>query len=230
MKDKRILNRKMNLPAVVCVLVAVFCFQSSAMSASWSPGDALRSYLMKNYPWEEIEVSNVQVAGKISNSLPEKIIVEKGPIGRAAFSFVFSNGKRVIVRANVSVFAMVVKSRRPFRKSHIIQHEDIYVEKMDIRKMPNGSVTDPSKITGKSLKRSIAANIPIVEGMIEASEVVARGRRVVLLINYNGLNIRAAGKTKERGYVGMTVRAINLSSKREVSGILIDKNTVRVEI
>ena len=178
MKDKRIRKKEINLLVVACVLLAAFCILSSAVSASWSPEHALRSYLVKNYPWEEIEVSNVQVAGKISNAPPEKIIVEKGPIGRAVFSFVFSSGKRVIVRANVRAFAMVVKSRRPFRKSHVIQYEDIYLEKTDIRRMPGGSVMDPSKITGKSLKRSIVANITIVESMIEASEVVARGKRV----------------------------------------------------
>jgi flagella basal body P-ring formation protein FlgA len=101
---------------------------------------------------------------------------------------------------------------------------------MDIKKMPNSSVKDPESIMGKSLKRSISANIPVVENMIEMSRVVKRGSRVVLVIDHGGLSIKAAGKIKEKGYVGMAVRAVNLSSRREVVGVLIDENTVKVEL
>lgn len=230
MKDKRVLKREINLLVFVSVLLSLSCWLSSVDAASWSPEDVLRSYLTNNYPWEEIEVSNVQVMGKINSEPPQRILVEKGPIGKAVFSFMSGNNKRTIVKANVRAFGMVVKSKRPYRKRHVIRAEDIYLAKMDIRKMPGGSVKDPSKIIGKSLKRSITANIPVVEDMIEMSRVVARGKRVVLLINYSGLSIRAAGKTKEKGYVGKAVRAINLSSKKEVNGVLIDEKTVRVEL
>jgi flagella basal body P-ring formation protein FlgA len=200
------------------------------MATSWNPEDVLRSYLINNYPWEEIEISDVQVKGEIGNEAPEKIIVEKGPVGRAVFSFVFRNNKKITVRAKVRAFAWVVKSKRPFKKNYVIRDEDIYFAKMDIRKMPNGSVKDPKEISGKSLKRSIIANIPIVEGMVEMYQFVKRGKRVVLLINHGGLNITAAGKTREKGYVGKPVRAINLSSKKEIIGVLIDEKTVKVEL
>ena len=229
-KSKGLLPSVRALCSVLCALYFVFCALSSVFAASWSPEDVLRSYLMNNYPWEEIEVSNVKVMGKINSEPPQRVLVEKGPIGKAVFSFVFRDNKRTIVKANVRAFGMLVKSKRPYRKRHVIRAEDIYLAKMDIRKMPGGSVKDPSKIIGKSLKRSITANIPVVEDMIEMSRVVARGKRVVLLIDYSGLSIRAAGKTKEKGYVGKAVRAINLSSKKEVNGVLIDEKTVRVEL
>ena len=224
-------SHKLSLAACI-VLIASLIFLPSAFAAaaSWTPEGKLRSYLINNYPWEEIEVSNVKVMGMINTEAPQKIVVEKGPLGRAAFSFIFRNNKRILVRANVRAFTHIVKSKRPFRKRHIIEGEDIYLSKMDIRKIPKGAVNDPSKLVGKSLKRSIAVNIPVVEEMVESSRIVSRGKRVVLLLSYNGMSIRAIGKTKEKGYVGMPVRAINLSSKREVSGVLVDEKTVKVEL
>ncbi len=234
-KDKLIMNKKRvkKMTSVLyklLLLSLVFLPFSFAAESAWSPEDELKHYLMNNYPWDDIEVTNVKVMGKSGDRAPERIIVEKGPLGRAVFVFVSENNKRNIVKASVRAFGQIVKSKRSFGKRHVIAEEDIYLAKMDVRKMPRSTVKDPDTIVGKSLKRSIMANVPVLEGMIESSRVVARGMRVVLLINSNGLTIRAAGKTKEKGYVGKPVRAVNLTSKREVSGVLIDDRTVEVEL
>ncbi len=214
------------VPAVISVLFLL----STCPAASWDPADTLKSYLAENYPWEEIQIHNVRVAGRLPHDPPERIYVEKGPIGNAVFSFISGESKRTIVKANVRAFGLVVKSKRSFKRNHVIEADDVYVTQMDVRKMPGSSVQYPSDIIGKSFKRSIMANIPIVEGMIEVSETVDRGTMVVLLINNNGLIIRAAGMTKEKGYVGMPVRAMNLTSKKEVNGVLIDEKTVKIEL
>jgi flagella basal body P-ring formation protein FlgA len=94
--------------------------------------------------------------------------------------------------------------------------------------MPKGSLTGIEMIIGKSLKRSIAANIPVVENMIHTHQPVRRGKMVKLLIGNEDFSISATGKTKEKGYVGKSVRAVNLSSKKVVTGVLVDERTVRV--
>jgi len=203
---------------------------SVAAGVEWDTEEVLESFMLDNYPWGEIEVRNVRVYGKTGKSAPENIIVEKGPLGNAVFSFFFKEEGRVTVKANVRAFSQVVRSKRPYRRGHVIDFDDLYVSKMDIRKMPNSTIRDPESIIGKSLKRSMSANIPIVENMIQLTQVIKRGKRVVLIINQGGLNIVASGKTREKGYVGMPVKAMNLSSKKEVVGVLIDENTVEVEL
>lgn len=215
------------------VFISSFMFLHSAPEAaavSWTPKEELERYLSDNYPWDDIEVKNVRVRGKSADKAPESIIVEKGPIGKAVFSFLYEDERRVIVNAYVRVFERVLKSKRPFNRGHVIRYDDLYVSKIDIRKMPKSVIMDPASIVGKSLKRSMSANVPIVENMIEMSRVVKRGKRVLLVINNNGLNITAYGKTKEKGHVGMPVKAVNLSSNKEVMGVLIDENTVKVEL
>ncbi len=229
---KRSIHYNKLIFTICIVLVSSFIMLSSALvaAATWTPEDELRAYVQDNYPWEEIEVSNVQVQGTLSDERPERIQVEKGPLGRAVFSFIFSNDEKILVQADVRAYGRVIMSRRPFQKRHVIEEEDIYLTKMDIRKMPRNLLRDPEKILGKSLKRSINANMPIEEDMVEMFQLVERGKRVVLLLSLKGMIIRADGKTKEKGYVGTSVRAINISSKKEVSGVLIDENTVKVEL
>jgi len=231
MINKRFPGRIPVIIASMVIISSLILMASPFVTAgAWSPEGELKSYLESNYPWDEIEVSNVQVNGRIGRELPESIIVEKGPLGNAVFSFLFRKDERIIVRANVRAFGRVVKNKRPLRKKHVLKQEDIYLAKMDIRKMPKSSLKDPGKLMGKALKRSIAANVPIREEMIEMSRVVDRGKDVVLLLSYNGMSIRAAGKTKEKGHVGLPVKAINLSSKKEVIGVLLDERTIKVEL
>ena len=222
---------------LICILFSIlslfiaYCLLSTeVIAASWTAEDVLQAFLAEKYPWEKIEISNVKMIGARPDRAPDAINVEKGPLGKAVFSFVFDNSQKVTVTAEVRAFDNVVKSKRPFKKGYVLDNEDLYLSEMDINKMPVSSVKDPETIIGKSLNRSITANITITEDMVEKSQVVDRGKQVVLLISAHGFNITAAGETREKGYVGKAVKAINLSSKREVRGVLINERTVKVEL
>jgi len=162
--------------------------------------------------------------------VPARVVVEKGPIGKTVFSFYSVEGKRTIVKANIKAYGWVLKSNRAFSKGHVLGEDDIYLEKMEIDKMPKSAVRNPDQIIGKSLKRSIVANITFVENMVEKYQVVKRGKMVELVIGNEDFSISVSGKTKEKGYVGKPVRAVNLSSKKVVTGVLIDESTVKVEL
>jgi flagella basal body P-ring formation protein FlgA len=216
--------------AIIAVIVSAFILTPSSMisASSWSPEIVLKVFMEEHYPWEDIEINNIEVLGNVSDEAPESVIVERGPIGKALFSFMFKPDKKVFVKADIRAFDRVVKSKRPYRKSHVIRANEVYIEKMDTRKIPNNAVRDPETIIGKSLRRSIVANIPISESMVEQSQVVKRGKMVVLIINQEGFRITTAGKIKEKGYVGSQVKAVNLSSHKEVMGVLLDEHTVEV--
>jgi len=203
---------------------------SESLADSLGAENALKVFLENNYPWEKIEVSNVRIAGNIPDQSPEQITVEKGPLGKGIFSFILDNSQKVIVKADVRALGPVVKSKRPFRKGYVLQDDDLYLSEMYVSKMPKSTVNDPEDVIGKPLKRSILADMVIVQEMVEKTQTVKKGSRVVLLISGQGFNISAIGEIKEKGYVGMQVRAKNLSSKKEVRGVLIDENTVKVEL
>jgi flagella basal body P-ring formation protein FlgA len=222
---------------LICILFSilslftVYCLLSTVvMAASWDAKDVLQVFLADKYPWEKIEISNVKIIGAMPDKSPDTITVEKGPIGKAVFSFVFDNSRKVTAMAEVRAYDNIVKSKRSFKKGYVLSSDDLYLSEMDINKMPKSSVKDPETIIGKSLNRSITANITLTEDMVEKSQVVDKGKQVVLLINAHGFNITAAGETREKGYIGKPVKATNLSSKKEVRGVLINERTVEVEL
>ncbi len=232
MKNIKYLPYRLVSILFIFMIAYVFMVQPAPVvsAVSWDTEIVLTTFLKNSYPWEEIDVSNVRSVKTVPLEKPERIVVEKGPIGKAIFSFFYKNGQRIIVKANVQAKERIVKSKRSFRKGHLILQEDVYVAKMNINRMPRSSVKNPEEIVGKLLRKSIIANVPIVEGMIEYSPMVKKGKRVILIINNMGLNIKTAGVIKAKGYVGSPVRAINMSSKKEVVGVLIDENTVRVDL
>lgn len=221
-------NGRSRVVCFISMVLVLFVFISLS-AAELNINDLIIDHLSDNYPWENIEIRNVRIMGDLGDGKPDKIAVEKGPIGKAVFSFYIS-GKRVLVKANIKAYDWIVKSRRPFSKGHVIGEDDLYVEKIEIDKMPRNAVRNPGIIIGKSLKRSIIANIPVVENMVEKYQVVKRGQMVELIIGNEGFSISVSGKTKEKGYVGKPVRAVNLSSKKIVTGVLIDEGTVKVKL
>jgi len=206
-----------------------FCLPA-AIADPLQPESALQAYLENNYPWQKIEVTNVNVAGDLAGASPDQITVEKGPVGKGVFSFTDENDNKIIVKADIRALDAVVKSIRPLKKGYVLQDSDVYLSEMDINRMPKSAVKNPESIIGKPLKRSILADMVIVQDMIEKTGTVKKGNRVVLLYSAPGFNITAAGEIREKGYIGTQVKAINLSSRKEVRGVLIDENTVKIEL
>jgi flagella basal body P-ring formation protein FlgA len=221
---------KINTLCICIIVICVALASSESMADSTGAENALKVFLEKNYPWEKIEVSNVRVAGTMSDQSPEEITVEKGPLGKGIFSFMLDNAQKVIVKADVRALGLVVKNKRPLRKGYVLQDDDLYLSEMYISKMPKSAVEDPEDIIGKPLKRSVLADMVIVEEMVEKTQMVKKGSRVILMISGQGFNISAIGELREKGYIGTQVRAMNLSSKKVVRGVLIDENTVKVEL
>jgi len=191
--------------------------------------DMLKNHLLSNYPWKTIEINNIKADGRIPAEPPVEIKAIKGPLGNATFVLESKNAEKVLVHANVAAFDEVVKSKRALKKGQILREDDVYVDMADVTRVTGGAVRNFEEIIGKPLKRSIIANVIVMEDMIEKNLVVNKDTRIMLIIESPGFIITAAGKLKEKGYVGAPVKAINLSSKKEVIGELISENTVKVE-
>ncbi|MGC2062660.1 MAG: flagellar basal body P-ring formation chaperone FlgA [Thermodesulfovibrionales bacterium] len=227
------------LPLDPCRLALLFrlafCFVlifilTGASSASGDMTETiLKEYITTNYPWAEVDVSDIQMTGTIPEGRPERILLEKGLPGKTIFIMEFRSGKRQTVTANVKAFDRVVMSRRAFKKGSFLQKDDLYVTLMDVTRMPKNAVSNTEMIMGRPLSRSIVANMPFVSDMLSDSAQLKKGQRVSLVFEAKGMSISALGELKENASVGSYTKAMNLSSKKIVAGILTDENTIRVE-
>jgi len=79
------------------------------------------------------------------------------------------------------------------------------------------------------MNRTIGPGLPVLSKHLAGSKLVKRGRRVTLVAERGGVRIATGGETRENAYVDDAVKVLNLASKKTVTGILVDENTVRVD-
>jgi flagella basal body P-ring formation protein FlgA len=200
-----------------------------ASAGAWSPETELRIYLKEHYPWPEVDISDLQLSANPPAERPAAIVVEKTPPGRSVFRFDFQKNRSIMATALVKTFDRVFLSRTAFRKDHVLQPGDVYPALMETSRIPKGAVREEGRLIGKPLIRSVVPNMPITDAMVSETPIVKRGHTVVLSVESSGFSIRAAGETRQDAAVGDYVKVMNLSSKKIVTGLLMDEDTVRVE-
>lgn len=209
--------------------LAVYATPSAAHAAGPAPAEILRTYVLEHRPWTDVEVRNLALSADPPAGNPRRIIVERGLPGRTVFAMEYGDGITVKATADVAAFEDVVVSARPLSKERPLKEGDVCLVRMGVEKIPAGAVTDLQAVLGKSSTRRIGANLPIIDRYLAGSPLVKRGGRVTLLVESGGIRITTTGETRDNAYVHSSVRAVNLASRKTVTGILIDENTVRVD-
>lgn len=210
----------------IFVLLLILPIKSVAKT---NPEILLKDFLLENYPWTDVEIYNLTLNKDMPDENPEKIDIIKPPPGKSIFVFEFRGDKRVEVTANVKIFEQVVMSRRSLPKGYTVQEKDVYVIQMDATKLPQGYISDRDFVIGKRLSRSILANRPIVESMINDSVVVKKGQRVLVVAQSPNLKITTVGEILENASIGSYVKVMNTSTRKVIRGILVEEGLVRVE-
>lgn len=215
--------------SVFCTFSFAFFLIYSSATALWNPKELFLSYLKNNYPWGKIEISDFFINGKVPEETPENISLDKGPPGKTIFKMEFGNGLVVTGTANVKVFEEVVFSKKSLKKGHYFKKEDLYKKTIETIRIPIGAVNNIDNVVGKTLTRSIIANIPITDNMLASAPILKRGHKVNLIVESSSFIITTLGELKENAYVGDTVKVVNTASKKVISGLLVDESTVKVE-
>lgn len=226
---KNFLNKSCKIISAIFFIFSITLFLHSYCRAdSYDLNGILKTYLKKNFPWGEIEISELSVSEAIS-AMPERIIIEKGPPGKTVFILHFENGKKINATAYIKAYDWIVVSSKAMRKGHRLLQTDIFSTLMDITKIPRGAINRTDNAVGMQLSRSVNANVPLVDIMLKDQTFVKKGQMVFLVIESRKFTIRTTGEIMANAYVGSQARVINLASKKVISGVLVDENTVKIE-
>jgi flagella basal body P-ring formation protein FlgA len=233
--DRRRVAGKWRLPraAGAALLLSAILLAAVASAAAQakgaSPEQILRSFVLERRPWADVDFRALSLDAEPPAGTPRRIVVRQGLPGRTVFAMEYPDGRTVTATADVLAFEEIVVTARPLLKNHLLTEDDVCVARKEIGRIPPGAVRDLHEAIGKVLTRSVGANLPVVSRYLAGSMLVKRGRKVTLLIESGGLRIATLGETRENAYVDDVVKAVNLASKKTVTGILVDENTVRVD-
>lgn len=137
--------------------------------------------------------------------------------------------REIRVHARVEIYADVVVARNSLRRHQVVEEKDVQVVNKNITLLPGDVATDLQEVLGKRMTLSVNSQEVLRKSMVEIPPVVKKGDRVTLLVENPSFSITSAGEVKEDGRKGERIRVINISSKKEVQGRVLDNHTVQVD-
>lgn len=137
--------------------------------------------------------------------------------------------KKLRVTAQVHIFADVIVARSYIRKHQVIQDRDLQRVNKDLSLLPPDVVTDMEELLGKRTTLTMNSNEVFRKGMVERAPIVKKGDRMTLVVENNHFKITSLGEVQEEGGKGDRVRLVNVSSKKEIYGRILDANTAQID-
>jgi flagella basal body P-ring formation protein FlgA len=137
--------------------------------------------------------------------------------------------REVRVQARVEIYADVVVARNSLRRHQVVEEKDVQVVNKNITLLPGDVATDLQDVLAKRMNLSVNSQEVLRKSMVEVPPLVKKGDRVTLLVENPSFRITSAGEVKEDGRKGDRIRVLNISSKKDVHGRVLDNHTVQVD-
>jgi len=123
-----------------------------------------------------------------------------------------------------------IVARNRIKRHQIIKDEDLEMKKFKLTNSDyNSFYENKEQLLGKMSKVNIRKGFAIKSNQLEAIPVVKKGEKIYIVVENEKLRIVSIGETKEDGFLNEPIRVKNISSQKEVSGILKDKETVLIQ-
>lgn len=138
--------------------------------------------------------------------------------------------RKVLVEASFDILASVFVAAKPLVSGTVITKADVYSVKQKNSRLPSGAITDISGIEGKTLKSNVAEGAILRAGYLTSSSGIKKGREVLVLVEGENVLISTKGVLSNDATIGGIARVLCSAPRKEIVGILVSSDTVRVKI
>lgn len=231
----------------LCLLLTTYCLLFTPFAESTEKrglvSDIERAILkeLKSSISEDVEITGLRVIEGMDylNSLEGyKVsdVVMNGYTGRNKMNFVVvlkdrtMARKNIVVEASYDVLVDVFVTSRPLIKGSVLNSDDFYVVKQKASKIPVGAVMNKDDIEGKILKTNIGQGVILRDYYLTTAMNIKRGQKVNVVVEGDNVVITTQGVIRNDAVVGGAARVLCDAYKKEISGVLVSPNTVRVKI
>lgn len=132
------------------------------------------------------------------------------------------------VYGTVFEMAQVPVPNRLISSGEIVSAADLDWEPVQIGRLGNNSLTDAQQVIGYMAKRPLKAGQVLRTSDLVMAPAVKRNDLVRLIVQTGQMTLTAQGKVLQDAAIGQTVRVVNVSSNRQLSGTVVDAGTVAV--
>ena len=188
--------------------------------------------------YEKLEVKDLRGVERIvvpSGALSWEVILPEriGRGGPFSATLVLSvdgrEFRRVKVTARMDLFADVVAAKRYLQRHHEIDEKDVHLVRKNLALLPPDVLMDVREAVSMRTTASINGQEVLRKSLIQPPPLVRKGERVIMLVENPQFRIVTWGEVKDDGRKGEQVKIVNLSSKKEVIGRVLNAGTVLIE-
>ncbi|PID40376.1 MAG: flagella basal body P-ring formation protein FlgA, partial [Proteobacteria bacterium] len=201
---------------------------------------AVEKTIQYHMPWPPEDVTLGQILIDDSIRLPVGALTyrvipapKEDYLGRTVLAVhLFVDGepvKKISARTTISVMADVVVASRPLAKRRRIERSDLTIERRDLSTLPSDCLKRIEDAIGNRTSRMIYPRSVLQAGMITTPPVVQRGDIVRITVSAGPMVITAAGKAKQQGCKGETIRVVNTDSNRIIMARISGPGAVEVD-
>lgn len=151
-----------------------------------------------------------------------------GHIGVDYKSIAGSDEVRFQLRAVADEWRLMPVASRPLVKGSVITAQDVQLAKLNGTTVGKDSVENLGDIVGRSLTKDIGQGEMFKAAAVVVPPVIAAGSRVTIVYRHNRLEVTASGTALENGGLGQDIKVRNDSSKKVVTGKVLEAGLVMV--
>lgn len=131
-------------------------------------------------------------------------------------------------RFDVKKYEQVAVTGRMIAGGEILTADSVIFERRDIGKLKPGYFTNIDKIVGLTVKRQLAPGMLLTDTLLDQPTLVRRGNIVSIVAKNGGVVITTPGVAMENGSENEFIRVRNASSKKIITGRVVDENTIQI--
>lgn len=106
--------------------------------------------------------------------------------------------------------------------------DDIEWQPVQLARLANNSLTDAQQVIGHMTKRPLKAGQVLRSSDLVMAPVVRKNDLVRLVVQTGQMTLSLQGKVLQDAAIGQTVRVLNVTSNRQLSGTVVDAGTVAI--
>jgi flagella basal body P-ring formation protein FlgA len=187
----------------------------------------------------DIELQEVRVVPVLDPSLLGELritqLVQSGYAGRNRVNYLVSLQNpagqtfSVLAEAVYEAFVEIMVTSRTIQKGEVIKPGDYDRLRQRSSRLPANAFVNADDVNGKTARMNLAEGLVLKRDHMLTPGYVKRGQKVKVEIEIGTIMVTAPGILRSGGTVGSTVKVFCDTSKREIQGMLIAPDLVRVK-
>ncbi len=136
--------------------------------------------------------------------------------------------KRIQVAGEVQKFISLPVLKTTMKNGDIISIGDLDFIDVAVKNLPKDIILDADKIAGMTPRRIVTAGKPVAFNDMQSPRMVGRGETVTLVFKDGGMVVSTKGKSMQDGVMGEMVRVTNITSSKQLAGVITGLREVTV--